>query len=270
MIQAACGETQAAQFSRWGLDRRSTTGFSPRRCAPLIVAFRSEYIGNSTLTRLVRRALPAPRRSRGFHHRLLAAALTFLVAKAAASFAAEPAFETTVELPSPERAVVRTRIPSGSHFAGASGFHGLSGDPEQGWRRAPMRFDRVPNGGLVFESRVEAGVDGWLRIPIPIPDTPPPAGTDLSFAAEITPPPGYRIVDAFPSGTSGKAAGGALHLLLPAPPSFLRFRVVPEDAIGIGLAGVVDGILAVLFIGLAVFGARRLLGPSAPGGSGSP
>ena len=270
MIQAAGGETQAAQFSRWELDQRSTTGCSPRRYSPLIVAFRSEYIGNSTLTRLVSRALPAPRRSRGFHHRLLAAGLTFLVAKAAASFAAEPAFETTVELRSPESAVVRTRVPSGSHFAGASGFHGLSGDPEQGWRRAPMRFDRVPNGGLIFESRVEAGANGWLRIPIPIPDTPPPAGTDLSFAAEITPPPGYRIADAFPSGTSGEAAGGALHMLLPAPPSFLRFRVVPEDAIGIGLAGIVDGVLALLFIGLAVFGARRLLRPSGPGGRGPP
>ena len=124
-----------------------------------------------------------------------------------------------------------------------------------------MRFDRIPNGGLVFESRVEAGVDGWLRIPIPIADTPPPAGADLSFAAEITPPPGYRIVDAFPSGTSSETPGGALRVLTPAPPSFLRFRVVPEDAIGIGVAGFVDGVMALLFIGLAVFGARRLLRP---------
>ena len=59
----------------------STTGCSPRRCAPLIVAFLSEYTrasspgGGSSLTRLVSRAPPRPRRSRGFHHRLFTASL---------------------------------------------------------------------------------------------------------------------------------------------------------------------------------------------------
>ena len=40
----ACGETQAAQFSRWGLGRRSIR-LEPRRFAPLIVAFRSNTLG---------------------------------------------------------------------------------------------------------------------------------------------------------------------------------------------------------------------------------
>ena len=68
--------THAAQFSRWGLGRRSIPA-EPRRFAPLIVAFRSEYTrasspgGGSSLTRLVSRASPRPRRSPGFHHRLL-------------------------------------------------------------------------------------------------------------------------------------------------------------------------------------------------------
>ncbi len=48
----------------------STTGCSPRRCAPLIVAFRSAYTRYSSLTRLVSRAPSRPRRSRGFHHGL--------------------------------------------------------------------------------------------------------------------------------------------------------------------------------------------------------
>ena len=56
----ACGETQAAQFSRWGLARRSISA-EPRRSAPLIVAFRSEYTRYSSLTRLVSRA-PRPHR----------------------------------------------------------------------------------------------------------------------------------------------------------------------------------------------------------------
>ena len=121
--QTACDETRAAQFSRWGLGRRSipakqpvmkptrrsagdpsrlnrvafaplivagrnTLGIppsralsarrlgrrsipaEPRRCAPLIVAFRSKYTRYSSLTRLVSQAPHRPRRSPGFHHRL--------------------------------------------------------------------------------------------------------------------------------------------------------------------------------------------------------
>ena len=56
----ACGETPAAQFSRWGLGRRSIPA-EPRRFAPLIVAFRSKYPRYSSLTRLVSRA-PRPHR----------------------------------------------------------------------------------------------------------------------------------------------------------------------------------------------------------------
>ena len=44
-----------------GAHAGSTTGCSPRRCAPLIVAFRSEYTRYSSLTRLVSRA-PRPHR----------------------------------------------------------------------------------------------------------------------------------------------------------------------------------------------------------------
>ena len=115
--QTTGGGTHAAQFSRWGLGRRSipadrvaarrsslrfgrntpgippsralsagrltglgahtgsTTGCSPRRCAPLIVAFRSKYTRYSSLTRLVSRAPHRPRRSHGFHHRLFTASL---------------------------------------------------------------------------------------------------------------------------------------------------------------------------------------------------
>ncbi len=55
-----CGETQAAQFSRWGLARRSIPA-EPLRFAPFFVAFRSKYTragspgGGSSLTRFVSR-----------------------------------------------------------------------------------------------------------------------------------------------------------------------------------------------------------------------
>ena len=96
--QTACDETRAAQFSRWGLGRRSIpakqpvmkptrpsspgggSAGDPSRLnrvafAPLIVALRSEYTRYSSLTRLVSPAPHRPRRSRGFHHRLFTASL---------------------------------------------------------------------------------------------------------------------------------------------------------------------------------------------------
>ena len=66
----ACGETQAAQFSRWGLERRCIPA-EPRRFTAFCVAFRSKYTRYSSLTRLVSRALPRSRRSPGFHYGLL-------------------------------------------------------------------------------------------------------------------------------------------------------------------------------------------------------
>ena len=71
-LLTACGETQAAQFSRWGLERRCIPA-EPRRFAALCVAFRSKYTGYSSLTRLVSRAPHRSRRSPEFHHRLLTA-----------------------------------------------------------------------------------------------------------------------------------------------------------------------------------------------------
>ena len=115
MIQAACGETQAAQFSRWGLDRRSITGqttgdethaaFGRRSIPakqPVMKRARRSAGDPSRLTAALRAAhrcvsvgihpvfLPRapcqtgptgrtgprrPRRSRGFHHRLFTASL---------------------------------------------------------------------------------------------------------------------------------------------------------------------------------------------------
>ena len=66
--QTTGSETHAA------FGRRSIPA-EPRRFAPLIVAFRSEYTRYSSLTRLVNRAPRRPRRSRGFHHRLFTASL---------------------------------------------------------------------------------------------------------------------------------------------------------------------------------------------------
>ena len=69
----------AGRLAGLGAHPDSTTGCAPRRCAPLIVALRSKYTrasspgGGSSLTRLVSRAPRRPRRSRGFHHRLLPA-----------------------------------------------------------------------------------------------------------------------------------------------------------------------------------------------------
>lgn len=193
-----------------------------------------------------------------------AAGLLFLLVAPSLSIAAQPAVETAVALHTPERAMVRTRIPAGSRLAEASAFHGLTGDPARGWSRTPRSFEPGPDGGLVFLSEVAAGSDGWFRVSLPIPDSRPPPGTDLSFTAEISPPPGYRIADAFPVGTATDDETRAIRLALPAPPSLLRFRVLPADDRRIGLAALVDGAVALLLVALAGFGVRRLLRPTVP------
>ena len=78
----ACGETQAAQFSRWGLERRCIPP-EPCRFAALCVAFRSKYTRYSSLTRLVSRAPHRSRRSPGFHHRLPTSFISAILARTA-------------------------------------------------------------------------------------------------------------------------------------------------------------------------------------------
>ena len=85
VIRAACRQSHAAQFSRWGLGGRCIPA-ETCRFAALIVALRSKYTrasspgGGSSLARLVSRTPTGrtgprpPRRSRHFVHRLLALA----------------------------------------------------------------------------------------------------------------------------------------------------------------------------------------------------
>ena len=176
----------------------------------------------------------------------------------------------TVAFESPARATVRTRIPPNHPFAGAAAFHVLAPSPDTDWRRAPVRFERDPAGALLFRESARADAAGWVHVSVPLPDEAPEPGAEPAFAARITPPPGYRIVDAFPALTADSRAGGSLEAHLPAPPSLLRFRLMPEEGFAIGLVAIVDGVLALLLIGLGAFGARRLLAPPHPPGTGAP
>lgn len=169
--------------------------------------------------------------------------------------------EMTVVFSSAAEAGVRIRIPPGHPFAESAAFHALAPAPGAGWRRTPAPFRRGPDGAPVFEDRVQPDDAGWVRIAVPLPDTAPAPGTDPAFAVRLTPPPGYRIADAFPAlaprGSDGRVVGAEM----PAPPSLLRFRLVPAEGMAIGVAAVVDGAVALLLLGLAAFGARRLLAP---------
>lgn len=185
-----------------------------------------------------------------------------LLLPAVAASAQIEAAEITVEFVSPDRARVHTRISTGHPLAGSVGFHALTPSAGAGWQRIPAPFERDAAGALVFEDTAWADEAGWVQISVPLPDTAPEPGADSAFSTRITPPPGYRIADAFPAVTADAAESRTVSAHLPAPPSLLRFRVVPEDRNAIGLAAIVDGALALVLIGLAVFGARRLLSPA--------
>ena len=187
-----------------------------------------------------------------------------LVLAAAAAAQTEPA-ELTVVFESPGRAAVRTRIPPDHPFAGSTAFHVLAPSAESDWQRLPASFERDPAGALVFGESVPVDESGRVQIAVPLPDTGPAPGADSSFSVSITPPAGYRIADAFPALRADSGGGGTLETRLPAPPSLLRFRLVPEEELAIGLATFVDGALALLLIGLGIFGARRLLAPPPAG-----
>lgn len=176
----------------------------------------------------------------------------------------------TVAFEGPAQAAVLTRIPPDHPFAGSPAFHVLAPSLETDWRRAPAGFERDPAGALLFRDRVQVDEAGWVHVPVPLPDEAPEPGAQPAFKAVITPPPGYRLADAFPALTAGAAGGGTLEAHLPATPSLLRFRLVPGEGFAIGLANIVDGALALLLIGLGVFGARRLLAPSRPAGTSPP
>jgi len=157
--------------------------------------------------------------------------------------ALQPAFETTVEMTNPESGIARTVVRGASR-----GYQALR------WTGA-WQLEALPaNESGAFESAVVPGPDGWFRIPVPIPATS--AGA-LDFAATIHPPPGYRIQDPFP--TRVEAEGAGVRMSLPAPPSFLRFRLAPADARFPGLTALVDIAALAVFLGLALFGAFRLI-----------
>jgi len=193
-----------------------------------------------------------------------------LFLSAGAAFAQTEAAEIAVAFEDPGRAAVRTRIPANHPLAGAASFHVLAPSRDRDWQRSPASFERDPSGALIFGENVQAEVGEWVQIAVPLPDTAPEPGADSAFSVRITPPPGYRIADAFPAVTAGGGEGRTLEAHLPAPPSLLRFRLVSEEGSTIGLVAVVDGALALLLIGLAAFGARRLFARPSPAGTSAP
>ncbi len=143
---------------------------------------------------------------------------------------AQPAVETTVTLTAPDAGRARTvfRSPAPEHRALSRG---------ETWELETVR----PDAAGAVETEVAPGPDGWFRVPVPLPES-----GDLDFAGSIHAPAGYRVEDPFPT-----------RLDLPAPPSFLRFRVVPDDAPALTLARAVDFATLAALLALAGFGAFR-------------
>lgn len=186
---------------------------------------------------------------------LTVAAFALVAVAAAAPVAAQdPAVAVTVRLPDPDRALVEVRFAPGHPFRDAVELRRLVAGGERGFRV------QTTGGAAGWEGEVPVAADGWARIGVPLPTTPPPPGTDLSFRALIQPPPGYRITDPFPSRVEAQP-DGSLRLALPAPPSLLRFRLAPEGSRAITTADLVDLLIGLLLGALAAFGLSRLQRP---------
>ena len=172
------------------------------------------------------------------------------------------AIRMTVRMDDPARvtAIIRVRLPASEP---RPAFHRLALSAD-GFRAEPLRPAGETAEELRFETVPLPAADGWVRLPVPLPVRLPVSGAALSFAAELTPPPGYRIVDLFPRPR--ETAAGVTRLSVPAPPSLLRFRLVPADAPGFGLAALVDGLALTILLGLGGLGAFRLFRSGPPDG----
>ncbi len=169
----------------------------------------------------------------------------------------QAAVEMTVRMPDPGRALVEGRFAPGAPFDDAAAFRRLRPDAGSHWAADAPVLRPLEDGGLGFRELAVADADGWVRIGVPLPASPGPPGADLSFRALIHPPPGYRLVDPFPSRIE-ELEGGTLRLELPAPPSLVRFRVVATDSRRLTAAQFADLAVGLALAALAGFGFVRL------------
>lgn len=181
-----------------------------------------------------------------------------LLAPAAGGQEAEPAagFAMTVRMNAPDRAdaVTLVRLPDGGP---SPEFHRLA-SADGGFRAEPLPLPEAEaDGARRFRTESLPPRGGFLRIPVPLPTAAPEEPAALRFTADITPPPGFRLAEVFPA-PRGDSPDGVTRIATPAPPSLVRFRVVPEDASAIGAAALVDGAALLILLGLGGLGAFRL------------
>ena len=165
-------------------------------------------------------------------------------------------FAMTVRMSAPERAdaVTLVRLPPG---APPPEFRQLAA-AESGFRAEPLPLPEADADGVRrFRTESLPPRGGFVRIPVPLPKAAPEEPDALRFTAEITPPPGFRLAEVFPA-PRGDSPDGVTRIATPAPPSLVRFRVVPEDASALGAAALVDGAALLLLLGLGGLGAFRL------------
>ena len=205
---AACGKTHAAQFSRWGLDGRCIPP-EPPRFAGLCVALRSKYTrasspgGGSSLVRLVSRAPRPSRRSRGFHHRLLAHGLPFFrtppispgwkTSSRSTPFEGGSEFSAPVRGRQPHQVRARPELISGERHAELTrAMRGASPEPRLQLGPAPVQRT---SGAASANRDCGPGRPGRRLLSAPLTANPPrglrsPPGRDSG----VKPPPAFRDV----------------------------------------------------------------------------
>ena len=159
-----------------------------------------------------------------------------------------------MSVPDRADAVTLVRLPDGEP---PPEFHRLASAGD-GFRAERMPLPEAEaDGARRFRTGSLPPRGGFVRIPVPLPTTAPADPAALRFTAEITPPPGFRLAEVFPA-PRGDSPDGVTRIATPAPPSLVRFRVVPEDASAIGAAALVDGAALLILLGLGGLGAFRM------------
>lgn len=131
-------------------------------------------------------------------------------------------------------------------------------------RRASLRAEGEAGAERIVASYgvARAAVDrrGAVRghVPVLTLARPPEQTRPGLFAAELRLPPGWAVLEGFPTGLAATGEPGVYRVELPVIPAVLSFRARADGTWRPGLAFVLDGVAVAFLLAFALVGFRHL------------